>query len=78
MNQTAKRYVCFKKNIREKVCKSFYLNGAQVEIVEQYKYVGCVFSSRANVFTAHVKYTHDKAMYVFYINMGSTWTKKIY
>ena len=46
----------------------------QVEIVEQYKYVGCVFSSRGNVFSAHVKYTHDKARKAMFpcINTGTT------
>ena len=61
VNTAKTKFMCFKKNSREKVSNSFYFNSEQVEIVEQYKYVGCVFSSRGNVFSAHVKYTHDKA-----------------
>ena len=61
VNTAKTKVMCFKRNSREKVSNPFYFNSEQVEIVEQYKYVGCVFSSRGNVFSAHVKYTHDKA-----------------
>ena len=61
VNTAKTKVMCLKKNSREKVSNPLYFNSEQVETVEQYKYVGCVFSSRGNVFSAHVKYTHDKA-----------------
>jgi len=43
------------------ICTAFKFNGNVIDITDQYKYLGCIFKSKYNVFKEHVNTTVTKA-----------------
>ena len=61
LNVMKTKILVYNKAVVKTRIPSFSFNGGDIEIVNEYKYLGCVFKDMLNMFKEHVKYVLTKA-----------------